>query len=303
MAKIFEKSITIKQKPKTSVREGDDQTEHFKKIGSSLKGQDVLRGLTREEEVILLPNLIGCDSKSPEFESQLRTYWNNISARVPFEGLILNIGITFKTEVEAKAFEEKLFPFEKAITMGGTPIHVGNYILWRYCLVYSKVSNSIETLYESPKIEFYIEDKGLELKANHDSLKIRNEARVEFAKLLSDHAKLRDIYTLIAREDESVPFYLSSMKDMELDINLDDVITKKPSLFLKYCKDINLTDKAFIEKCIVAGALRRVDNTEIIMAGEDVVGHTVEEAVLHIRDAKNKELKATLEARLKVAKT
>ena len=301
----FKKTLSIKQVPKISNREGDDPRDHMKKIGGSLRGQDVLRGLDAKEEEILLPALTGVGVTSQNYDASTKLYWNNISAKIGYTGLDLEIGCRFKDQGKADKFNSDGQPFEKILDpkYDARPINIGQWILWRYCLVYNKVANTKDDMYNSPKIDFYLEDKGLEQKAEYASIKVKNEARAKFIELFDKHDKLRDIYILMSREDSELPSYYSAMPDMIIDLEIDKVIDKKPNLFIKNSKDANLLSKAFIEKCIIEGTLRRIDNTEIIMDGETTIGHTMEEAVLHINDAKNKETKARLEARLKVAKT
>ena len=98
-----EKIVFVKRK-QTFIEESNSYPEvadyfamSYRAVGSYYKttGKQFGTGLTREEENILLPEVIGYypDSDKREFRRGVGEYYRNINTKIPPEGLRLNISL------------------------------------------------------------------------------------------------------------------------------------------------------------------------------------------------------------------
>lgn len=298
------RQVVIKHKPKNG-QPGDDPANHNKKIGPSLRGSDVLRGLTFDEEKRLLPEILGVSAEHVEWRKITKDYWNNIGRAVPHTGLILEVGFLFDSKEKAdKAGDYDVVKWLEF----GSPINVADYVFYRYCLDYNRVANVKEDCDKSPRIEFYIEDKDREKKSEHVRLLDEQKATIKLVELMGekDRVTIEDVYTVLSRTEKDLPPITSlteADKATDIDISLSKMIKTAPATFLKVANDKRVAEKAYIERCIYHGFLRRIENTDIIMYGDTVtVGNSIDEAIAFIQNEKNKDIKATLDAKLKQAK-
>lgn len=301
------------------------------RIGSSFapNSKDVLRGLTREEEIKLLPSIVGVSPSDDAWLEATKKYWSNISYDVPYShlnnveenGEELEVGFYYKDEEAKKAgiAEEQAewnkykrerengrfykMSFKKRLE-GGIPLNVSDFILYRYCLVYSRVANTKEEINNSPKIAFFLESdaqRSAERKARHDfTLAITTK----YIELISDREKVENILYIIGSQKESVEkrkgerFSLSN--DGEKDIFIKAYSEVYPQKFIELMDDKRLKKKAFIQRCIDSGILRKLPNTQTIMYEDDVkLGDNMEQACDFISLEKNKGVVNEIKERLK----
>jgi hypothetical protein len=278
--------------------------EDFKvKIGSSYKGTSVLRGLTLEEEKRFLPSIIGISPESQNWENATKDYWNNISKDVPLTGLELEIGIIYNN-IEDLNFDNNLYEntiFKAKVGIKGTPINIADYILWRYCKVYSRVANDIEDINKSAKIEFYIYSKDKETQTKKALLDLEKEANKLYYSSLGDRDWINHTLRVLTSLDKTNKYTVSNIElltDDEKDIALNEYLKSNPALFLAIGKDKNLEIKAFVETCVAKNILQRIPNTSTITFDNETIGNTLEEVVAFLTNGKNTSVVNTLKARL-----
>lgn len=286
-----------------------DNTEEDKlKIGSSFKGGSVLAGLTLLEEERFLGKILNLDPQKDSWEKATTMYWRNISKDVPpGEGLKLEIGLKYKTEVDYKAdlYSKDLTEFGGAvINPKGEPINIHDYILWRYCLEYNCVANNPEKVNDSPKILFYLYSKDAEITAN----KNRMDGKKKALNLLYSRLGERDwvnytLRVLIATDKNSARKFtvkdLDVMTNDEKDTVIDAYATEAPLRFLEVANDKNLEMKSFVELCIATGKLQRIPNTDSIVMDSTPLGNTTNEAIAFLLNPKNANTFNTLKAQIK----
>lgn len=300
--------VVIKRKPIPTNGKGEtiigQIPEEFKvKIGSSYRGNSVLRGLTILEEKRLLPIIIGISPDSPNWESSTRDYWNNISKDVPLNGLELEVGLRYDN-VDDLNYDSKLqedLEFKSKVNLKGTPINPADYILWRYCRVYSRVANDLEDINKSAKIEFYIYSKNKETEAKKAILNLEKEANKLYYTSLADREWINHTLRVLISLDKSNKYTALSLENMsedEKDIAINEYLKNNPSLFLAIGKDKNLQTKSFIESCITKNILQRIPNTSVITFEAETIGNNLDEAVTFLNNPKNGTVKETLKARL-----
>ena len=93
-------------------------------IGSMYVGRQPLKGLDSEEAHKLLPDIIGLPSNHQEFPAAEKTFWANMSVKVPFEGVELDI----TTDDD------------------GNPLNVMDYITYKWCQRHRHVAESNESM-------------------------------------------------------------------------------------------------------------------------------------------------------------
>ncbi len=295
--------VFIRRKPITTSfykKNIESMEEGNWKIGASIKNNDVCRGLTFVEEEQYLPMLIGVQPKNDNWQKETTNYWNSISKQIPKDGIELEIGFNWKDEENAKngrlVKEDEKYKF-------GSPINIVDYVLYRYCLVYSHVANNMADISKSHNIRFFLHSKKEEIKTNHDVLTLKNKAYGKYLSILADRNKVQDLLRLLTDENGVVLYQMNQTND-EQDILLQNAMLRKPSLFITYCDDKALEMKSFISNCITAQRLKRIPNTETIMYGETtIIGNTMEEAVGFLQNDKNAQILNTLKIQVGVVKS
>lgn len=288
---------------------GDDPSEHNVKIGSSLKGTSVLRGLSHDEERKYLPSIINVSPKDVEWRRAATEYWNNIGVKVPadgatnaeLQGKVMTMVVAFKNAEQVRTFES-LVDFEERgnfITNNGEVIEgIADYVLFKYCLVYGRVANKFADIKASEKIRFYlysIETANIE---KREEFKTRADANNKFYQILSDEARIDAALLNFEKDLKLFP----SIEDKHM--ALEEEIKLKPKEFLKLMADVNLNYKSFILRAANAGILYVPDNTESYYYGENrevLLGTSLDDAVLFIKsdEPKNVQIKDAIKARLK----
>jgi len=267
------KVVYIKRKRTTDMLPGTKDQDSIMKIGSSLKGQSPLSGLSFDDERKYLPSILGIDPKSEQWNKVVKDYWSNISAVVPKGdvGLKLEIGLDDNKE----------------------PINVHDWILYQYCLVYGRVANSIKDVNISPKIRFYIYSQDEEVDTKYELLKIRKKAFKEYLKLLESENKMDMVLRLFNIDADK-------LKLKQKEIALSKYSTEEESIykFVSITTDKSLEMKGFIEDCIFKQKLKRIPNTQTIMFEDEVIGNTMQEAVGYFNSRKNTGLLNQLRASL-----
>lgn len=285
---------------------GASNEEANVKIGASLRGNTILKGLSFEEEVKYLPSIINVSPKDPAWFEETKNYWSNISVPVPHDnmsnpdlpGRDLSFSINFEDEKFKKAFEASVDLKEKAkIAENGTVVEgVDNYVLFKYCLEYSRVAASFALVRKSAKILFYLYSPTTEKSIVKINFEKRMKARNKFIEIINDDT-LVDAMLLIYGQDLAL-FKETSDKHIALEAKIE----KNPDLFLKEIGDVNLKYKSFIKKAVNARVIHNPSNTDSYYYGDNNeinLGNTITDAILYLKNDANAEIKQAIQSRLK----
>lgn len=318
----FSNLIYIRRKKSSGQlpREGEVLDETIAKIGSGLRNQGVLRGLNTEEQKRWLPDIINISPDSQNWEAAVKDYWTNISKDVPPSdkegngGLKLEVGLEYDNKDDYEYDQKKVKTWGDVETEGvkqkvtienpkGRPININDYILWRYCLVYSRVANSIEDVGKAPYIEFYIFSKEKEIKDQKVSFENKKKASQLMYQRIGDREWVEYMLRLFIKDDKS-PLYsikeLASISPDEKDVLLSKYMDKNPILFTIYGEDKNLELKAFIEFAIATGVLNRIPNTSAISFEGQTIGNNLEETVIFLNNPRNADSLGRIKAQSRV---
>jgi hypothetical protein len=306
--------LSIRRKNTPTGLPGDDPTTQNPKIGSALRDRAPLSGLSFEEEMEYLPEIIGTDSKDVNFRKEVKEYWSNISEKVPHDieatdlnmpGRKLKFTVLFKTEEDKKAFESAVgFEAKAEITKRGKIVEgIADYILFRYCLVYRRVANDEKEQHKSAFIDFYLFSREQKAKQEYSLFTLKNRARELFSTLLdpSNENRIDAILRLFDENPDNKDLY-PRLEDKH--IKLDSLIAIDPSKFIEYANDKKLAMKAFILKATEVGAIFKPSNTDLHYLGsdkEELLGRSLMETVLFLEDKteKNAQILETLKAQVK----
>lgn len=287
---------------------GNYVDESIHKIGSAYRNKAVLRGITPEEEKRWLPQIIGVQSDSPDWQRQCENYWLNISKEVPLgeQGVKLEVGLRYENEEDYET-DEKSAKDVNGVTLNpkGNPIDVVDYILWRYCLLYNKVANNFEDVGKSANIDFYLFSKLREVKEKAVAFNLRKESSQLLFANLSDRAWVSFILRLFVQEDKAGKYTiqeLETLDESEKDVALEEYMTKNPAKFIAWGKDKNLKLRADLELWIAQGLLSRIPNTQSVSHDGVTIGNTTEEVMTYLNNPKNKSILDTLTAQSKITK-
>lgn len=318
--------MEYKSKVKLSIRRiegtslpGEDSTLGNVKVGASLKGTSPLRGLTYEEEIRYLPQIVGYSPKDQDWRKVTKEYWNNISVPIPadgttadeLQGRVLEFVVGFSSEGLKKQFdgalefEHKVAVIEKAEKLGiekGKPmvdilVGVNDYVLFRYCLVYGRVANTVKDIRKSPKIRFYLHSKENATRYAHKSFKARKDAMAKFIEILDNEKAINALLLLFKQNLGS----FNSLEDKHL--ALEVFVNKSPAQFLTYMNDSALLIKALIVRGVEQGVINNPANTDSYYYGENnevLLGSSLTNAVLYFKspDKESQEVVTAIKAQI-----
>ena len=331
MATIDSRKISVKLKvgPADYARLGENSTieqiHNHRRIGASLsKGGDVVRGLNFEEEKKYLGEIIGVSPSSQDWQKATRAYWCNITQEVPADefGLELEVGFLYPDDAAAeKGREEEAAENAKAIAMFekdldytiqfdvrqkvGQPINLRDYILYRHCLVYNQCANSPKLVNKSPKIRFYLYSREAAQADAAIKVKMRQKAYTMYLELVGDRGKVDNVIHVlkdVIQRYNDKPTNVEKIDvstDIGKDVALEKLANEFPERLIAVASDVDLSLKAFIERAIGAGELKRLANTDTIIYGDNTpIGNSVNEAVAYLKSEDNREVLQTIKARL-----
>lgn len=314
----FSHIVYLRRKPTGGALpvEGDFADESIVKIGSGFKDKGVLRGLNFKEEIRWLSSMLGVSPESDNWEKATKSYWENISKEVPPSdkkgegGLKLEVGLKYKN-IEDYEHDQRTIKTWGVTEVGGSkqfialenpkgePIDLGDYILWRYCLVYSKVSNSFEEVGKSAKIDFYLFSREKEIKDKKVSFEQKKKATQLLYQNLHDRIWINRILTLFIQADKQSTRSIrdiEAIEEDEKDVIIADYLNTNPSLFLAWGTDKHLETRSEIERWISLGLLIRIPNTNSISFEGNTIGNTMEETITFLNNEKNSFILGQLKA-------
>lgn len=261
--------ITLQRRPNYTNLPDDVYTESKRKIGSVFtKSGDIIRGLTFAEQKQYLPEIIGISPNDAEFTRACKDYYLNLTVEVPSGGLDLEIGVD----------EE------------GHPLNVLDWVKYKFVLAHPHVANDEEALSGSKMLRYYISDSRRELQQASADLVVRKQSYKEFIKLTDNEDRMNMVLHVYG-------FNPGKLTKDEKELQLEELQEDNPEYFLEVCADKNLEMVSLINQALSLEALRKVGNS--ILDADIVLGDSMEEAVLFLKDKKNSNVLTALKAKMK----
>lgn len=288
------RKIYVRHRPRVIKREGEQYSDQdsSRHIGAAFDKSEILRGLDFDEEKKYLKSIIGVSPTSEKWDEATKRYWANIRTRVPYGmGLELEIGFVYKDQATAdKAEASDDYNVRQEL---GEPLKVSDYVLWRYCLVYGRVANTLAEVNNSNKIRFYLYSKEAEVNDKYLALEVRKKAMNKLILITGDRELVDQVLTVYNHPRANIK------GDKEKDIALEELMSEDPGRFIKLAEDPQLKTKAIIELAIMRGHLRRVENTDTIIYGDNTpIGNSVDDAVAYLNTPRNLTILNNIKAKL-----
>ena len=198
-----------------------------------------------------------------------KTFWAELTVPVGFTGVELEVGLD----------------------ESGKPLSIMDYLKYKFALRHPYVALTKEEMESDFNKRFYIQDLSREDKVKNNGIQFKKDADKEFIKLSGNPKNMRRVLRLLSNTNPA------RMTDEQVENSLYELKNAKTKKFLKIAKDKNLEIKAEIEEMVSASVLRKIGNQIIFI--DEVLGNTLEDTVVYLKDKKNSGTLTILRAKLK----
>jgi hypothetical protein len=240
-----------------------------KHLSPTFIGRRVAKGITEDEEKVLLPKLFGIPDTHPDYHKKVDNFWNSLTRPVKYStGLELDI----------------------STNSDGEPINIEDYIIYKRAQLNPRVASSKDMSRTSTNYWFYIYDEESEKLTTNQHVKKTTEAMQLYTKY-SDDLNTIDLLLWMFNDNPHL------MDNIEKQNNLFEKAQTYPEQFIDYCKDKDLATKAEILSLLYYQVIRKVGDTYAFI--DSVMGDNIDDAVLFYKDPKNSSLVTNMKAQLK----
>tara|TARA_R110000822_G_scaffold8891_1_gene35028 strand:- start:206 stop:697 length:492 start_codon:yes stop_codon:yes gene_type:complete len=139
--------------------------------------------------------------------------------------------------------------------------------------------------------KFYIQDLTRQDKVRNNEIQIRKDADKEFIKVTSSSSNMKRILRLMSNTNPD------RMSGDQVENALYEIKNSDPKKFVKIATDKNLELKSEIAELVSAGVLRQIGNQLIFI--DEIIGDTIDDAIIHLKDKKNSGKLIILRAKLR----
>tara|TARA_Y100001938_G_scaffold21293_1_gene27330 strand:+ start:252 stop:1058 length:807 start_codon:yes stop_codon:yes gene_type:complete len=245
------------------------RAEAVMKLSSVYVNRQPLKGFSLEEEKKYMNGFLDVSPDHQDWPKHSKNFWAELTIPVGFTGVELEIG----TDED------------------GTPVNLNDYIKYRFALKHPHVAMTKAEMDSDTRKRFYIQDLTREDKVRNNSIQLKKDADKEFIKLSSNSKGMRRVLRLMSNTNPD------RLTDEQVENTLYEIKNSKPKQFIRIATDKNLELKAEIEEMVTAGVLRKIGNQVIFI--DEVLGDTMEDTVVHLKDKKNSGKLTILRAKLK----
>lgn len=254
---------------------------------------------------VLMPTILSINPNDAAWYKKVKNYWDSFGIKVPIGGKLLETGFNFTFNIHdnirgknisdlVSLAKTKKEPFnivsdeslrdyvDKFVTeyekyKYATPINITQYLIWVFCQGHRKVAKQAEAIGKSLNIEFILIDPREIENTKRIQHKVSIEATKKYLEILPDRDMVKNILFVKG-------FNASSFDEIDADSKLKSLVDSSPTEFLKIANDTTTIIKAKIERYCLAGILKRLPNSSIIVDGNDngiVIGNTDAEAIAY----------------------
>ena len=281
-----EKVVYIKRK-QTFIEEANADPEvqeyfnmSYRAIGSYYKvtGKVYGSGLTRREEELLLPEIVGIYPQEDrrEYHRAVKEFYRNINTKIPPEGLRLNIAL----EDDSRPLSED-----------NMPVSVRDYVIYRHAIQHPETAMSLEEAERYQHKRFYIEDTDSVISNLAELSRKEDDALIKYYEIADDFERVKQVLTVFGIDTTGKTFKemkLLAKKLATID-NSDTAPANKERMtrFIQVVDDRYLETKYHIENMISLGILDRVGSKILIKESGELIGNSMKEAALWFNDKAN----------------
>ena len=245
------------------------RAEATMRLSSVYVNRQPLKGFDLEDEKKYMQGILDVNPDHVDWPKHSKTFWAELTIPVGFTGVELEIG---KDD-------------------DGNPINVMDYIKYNFALKHPHVALTKEEMNKEFEKRFYIQDLAREDKVKNNSVKLKKDADKEFIKLSSNVNNMKRVLRLMSNSNPD------RMTVEQVENSLYELKNSNPKKFLRIAIDKNLELKAEIEELVSAGVLRKIGNQVIFI--DEVLGDTIDDTIVYLKDKKNSGKLTILRAKLK----
>jgi hypothetical protein len=238
-------------------------------IGSIYVGRQPLKGFEDEEAKKHLKRILDVPPDHPDWARHEREFWANMTLKVPFEGVELDI----------------------TLDENGEANNPQDYATFRWCQRHRQVGATKAEMDKDALKKFYIYDPEQDLLKSNNLIKIKKDADKEFIKISTDVDKMKRVLRVLTNQNTD------KLSPMEVENNLYGAKDKEPAKFLKVSLDKHLDVRAEIMKMVERNVLRKIGNQ--IIHEDETIGADMNEAIIYFNNKKNSGAINAMRAKLK----
>ena len=263
------KKVTLRRKEVLNHLPKQVRAEAVIKLSSVYVNRQPLKAFSPEDEVKYMKGYLDVSPDHMEWPKYSKEFWANLTVPVGFTGVELEIGVD----------------------ENGNPSKLDDFIKYRFALKHPHVALTKDEMDKDFGKRFYIQDLTRDDKVKNNKIQLRKDADKMFIKSSADVKNMKRILRLITSINPD------RLTDDQIENQLYEIKDKNPAKFLKIASDKNLEIKAEIEEMVTAGVMRKIGNQIIFI--DDVIGDTLDNAVVYLRDKKNSSTLTVLRAKLR----
>ena len=263
------KKIVIRRKEIHNHLPKEIRAEAVSKLSSVYVNRQPLKGFNPTDEKKYLNGILDVAPEHPDWPKHTKLFWAELTIPIGFTGVELEIG---KHE-------------------NGDPINIMDFIKYNFAIKHPQVGMT-ENEMNNKGGRFYIYDTNRDEMKRFNDIQLRKDADKEYIKVSSDLKNMKRILRLMSKNVNP-----DTLTHEQVENSLYDLKSSDPKKFLKIAQDKNLEMKAEIDEMISSGVLRRIGNQIIFI--DEVLGETMEDTVVFLKNKKNSGKLTTLRAKLK----
>ena len=245
------------------------RAEAIMRLSSVYVNKQPLKGFDLEDEKKYMQGILDVNPDHVDWPKHAKHFWAELTIPVGFTGVEFEIG---------KDSNEK-------------PINIMDWIKYNFALKHPHVALTKEEMNSSFDKRFYIQDLSRDDKVKNNQIKLKKDADKQFIKVSSSVKDMKRILRLMSNTNPD------RMSEEQIENALYEIKNSKPKNFIRLATDKNLELKAEIEEMVSAGVLRRIGNQVVFI--DEVLGDTLDDTVVHLKDKKNSGKLTILRAKLK----
>tara|TARA_B100000768_G_scaffold180389_1_gene200216 strand:+ start:11950 stop:12759 length:810 start_codon:yes stop_codon:yes gene_type:complete len=243
--------------------------EAVTKLSSVFVNRQPLKGFSPSDEKKYLNGILDVSPDHVDWPKHTKEFWANLTVPVGFTGVELEVG----------SHEN------------GEPISIMDYIKYNFAIKHPHVGTTEAKMNEIGG-RFYIQDTSRDELKRFNEIQFKKDADKEYIKVSSDLKNMKRILRLLGEHINP-----DTLSHEQVENALYDLKTANPKQFLKVAQDKHLESKAEIDEMIEAGVLRKIGNQVIFI--DEILGDTIDDTVIYLKNKKNSGKLTTLRAKLK----
>jgi hypothetical protein len=263
------KKVYLRRKDIDNFLPEEVRAEAVMKLSSVFVNRQPLKGFDYEDEKKYLKGILDVDPANHEWPKHAKLFWAEMTIPVGFEGMEFEIGKD----------------------SDGEPLQIMDWIKYNFAIRHPHTALTKDEMDSDYRKRFYIQDPSKDDLKKNIKIQGKKDADKEFIKASSDKKKMIWILRLMSNTNPD------NLSTEQIENTLYDLKEADPKKFLKIATDKQLGMKAEIEEMVNAGVLRKIGNQIVFI--DEVLGDTMDDTIVHLKEKKNSGKLTILRAKLK----